>query len=201
MLLLDHIHQRMHNNLADDTQLPNGQRFDLLTLALLGASSASDISALHQLTAKLAELKFDTIDYTCLKFLLLLNPGKFWPPASQLLKWRLSALLSSVLQLQLHRANDKLSPNAKLNQTTGAGGLNNYDLVSEAFNQIQRTLLEFCLSFHSQVPDKFNRIMGILPDLRAIAVRGEDFLYRKHLAGLGLPKTLLMEMLHAKRRV
>lgn len=64
----------MHNNLADDTQLPNGQRFDLLTLALLGVSAASD--QLHQLTLKLAELKFDTIDYTCLKFLLLLNPGK-----------------------------------------------------------------------------------------------------------------------------
>lgn len=75
MLLLDHIHQRMHNSLADDTQLPNGQRFDLLTLALLGVTSASD--QLHQLTMKLAELKFDTIDYTCLKFLLLLNPGKF----------------------------------------------------------------------------------------------------------------------------
>lgn len=75
ILLLDHIHQRMHNNLADDMQLPNGQRFDLLTLALLGVSSASD--QLHQLTMKLAELKFDTTDYTCLKFLLLLNPGKF----------------------------------------------------------------------------------------------------------------------------
>lgn len=74
MLLLDHIHQRMHNNLADDTQLPNGQRFDLLTLALLGVTSAAD--QLHQLTMKLAELKFDTIDYTCLKFLLLLNPGE-----------------------------------------------------------------------------------------------------------------------------
>lgn len=74
MLLLDHIHQRMHNSLADDTQLPNGQRFDLLTLALLGVTSAAD--QLHQLTLKLAELKFDTIDYTCLKFLLLLNPGK-----------------------------------------------------------------------------------------------------------------------------
>lgn len=106
MLLLDHLHQRMHNNLADEMLLPNGQRFDLLTLALLGVTAASD--QLHQLTIKLAELKFDTIDYTCLKFLLLLNPD--------------------------------------------AGGLNNYELVSDAFNQIQRTLLEFCLNFHSQVP-------------------------------------------------
>lgn len=115
MLLLDHIHQRMHNSLADDTQLPNGQRFDLLTLALLGVTSNAD--QLHQLTMKLAELKFDTIDYTCLKFLLLLNPD--------------------------------------------AGGLNNYELVTEAYGQIQRTLLEFCCSFYSHVPvskhmDTFN---------------------------------------------
>lgn len=75
ILLLDHIHQRMHNNLADEMQLPNGQQFDLLTLALLGVSSAAD--QLHSLTMKLAELKFDTIDYTCLKFLLLLNPGEY----------------------------------------------------------------------------------------------------------------------------
>lgn len=79
ILLLDHIHQRMHNNLANETQLPNGQRFDLLTLALLGVTSAAD--QLHSLTAKLVELKFDTIDYTCLKFLLLLNPGEFCTPA------------------------------------------------------------------------------------------------------------------------
>lgn len=154
ILLLDHVHQRMHNNLADDMQLPNGQRFDLLTLALLGATNAAD--QLHALTMKLTELKFDTIDYTCLKFLLLLNPD--------------------------------------------AGGLNDYELVSEAYNQIQRTLLEFCVNFYSHIPDKFNRLMGVLPDLRAIAVRGEDFLYFKHRAGLAPSKTLLMEMLHAKRR-
>lgn len=75
ILLLDHIHQRMHNNLADSTQLPNGQRFDLLALAVLGVNSALD--QFHDLTMKLAELKFDQIDYICLKFLLLLNPGKF----------------------------------------------------------------------------------------------------------------------------
>jgi len=131
MLLLDHIHQRMHNNLADDTQLPNGQRFDLLTLALLGVTSAAD--QLHQLTMKLAELKFDTIDYTCLKFLLLLNPGKPY-------------ILSKDSSSTLAQTSNLLFT------FTDAGGLNNYELVSEAFNQIQRTLLEFCVSFYSHVP-------------------------------------------------
>lgn len=43
--------------------------------------------------------------------------------------------------------------------------------------------------------------MGVLPDLRAIASLGEEFLYYKHRAGLAPSKTLLMEMLHARRRV
>lgn len=77
MLLIDHIHQRMHNGLADDTALPNGQKFELLTLALLGVTSAAD--QLHQLTATLQDLKFDTIDYACLKFLILLSPSKCCP--------------------------------------------------------------------------------------------------------------------------
>ena len=39
MLILDHMHHRMHNNLPDETQLPNGQKFKLLSLALLGVPS------------------------------------------------------------------------------------------------------------------------------------------------------------------
>lgn len=74
MLVLDHMHQRMHNNLPDETTLPNGQKFDLLCLGLLGVPSLAD--AFGELAAKLAELKFDVSDYVCLKFLMLLNPGK-----------------------------------------------------------------------------------------------------------------------------
>jgi len=74
MLVLDHMHQRMHNNLPDETTLPNGQKFDLLCLGLLGVPSLAD--AFAELAAKLAELKFDVSDYVCLKFLMLLNPGQ-----------------------------------------------------------------------------------------------------------------------------
>jgi nuclear hormone receptor FTZ-F1, putative len=73
MLVLDHIHQRMHNGLPDETTLPNGQKFDLLGLALLGVPTTSD--SLIQCQQKLQELKFDSVDYLCIKFLLLLNPG------------------------------------------------------------------------------------------------------------------------------
>jgi len=73
MLVLDHIHHRMHNHLPDDAPLPNGQKFDLLSLALLGVPASSE--RFNEVTSKLQELKFDVADYICLKFLLLLNPG------------------------------------------------------------------------------------------------------------------------------
>lgn len=75
MLVLDHIHQRMHNNLPDETTLHNGQKFDLLSLGLLGVPSLAD--HFNDITVKLQELKFDVSDYICLKFLLLLNPGRY----------------------------------------------------------------------------------------------------------------------------
>lgn len=75
MLVLDHLHQRMHNGLPDETTLHNGQKFDLLCLGLLGVPSLAD--HFNELQNKLAELKFDVPDYICVKFLLLLNPGLY----------------------------------------------------------------------------------------------------------------------------
>lgn len=73
MLVLDHLHQRLHNQLPDETTLPNGQKFDLLCLGLLGVATLADRFA--TLAQQFALLKFDVSDYICLKFLLLLNPG------------------------------------------------------------------------------------------------------------------------------
>lgn len=74
MLVLDHLHQRIHNSLPDETTLHNGQKFDLLGLGLLGVPQLAD--HFNELQNKLQELKFDVGDYICMKFLLLLNPGK-----------------------------------------------------------------------------------------------------------------------------
>ena len=74
LLVLDHMHQRMHNGLADETTLANGQKFDLLSLALLGVPSTADL--MNQVQNRFLELKLDSLEYLCLKFLLLLNPGK-----------------------------------------------------------------------------------------------------------------------------
>lgn len=73
MLVLDHMHQRMHNSLPDEMSLPNGQKFDLLCLGLLGVPALA--APFNDLQAKLHDLKFDVGDYICVKFLLLLNPG------------------------------------------------------------------------------------------------------------------------------
>lgn len=73
MLVLDHLHQRLHNNLPDETTLHNGQKFDLLCLGLLGVPSLADL--FNDLSSKLQELKFDLSDYICMKFLMLLNHG------------------------------------------------------------------------------------------------------------------------------
>ena len=73
MLILDHIHQRMHKNLPDETELPNGQKFDLLSLALLGVPSMAE--KFLQISESLKQLCFDSAEYFCLKFIIYLNAG------------------------------------------------------------------------------------------------------------------------------
>ena len=72
ILILDQIHHRMHNRIPDETTLANGQKFKLLSLALLGTPSL--VGAFNKLSRKLANLRFDSADYVCLKLLLLLDP-------------------------------------------------------------------------------------------------------------------------------
>ncbi len=48
--------------------------------------------------------------------------------------------------------------------------------------------------------DKFGQLMGQVPELRALTMRGEEFLYYKHMGGSAPTQTLLMEMLHAKKK-
>lgn len=43
-------------------------------------------------------------------------------------------------------------------------------------------------------------MLAILPDIHAMSSRGEEYLYIKHLNGCAPTQTLLMEMLHAKRK-
>ena len=63
----------MHNNLPDETSLANGQKFELLSLALLGVPSMAE--QFLEVSHTMSRLKFDAADYVCLKFILLLNSG------------------------------------------------------------------------------------------------------------------------------
>lgn len=155
MLVLDHIHQRMHNNLPDETTLHNGQKFDLLNLGLLGVPSLAD--HFNDITVKLQDLKFDVSDYICIKFMLLLNPAD-------------------------------------------VRGITNRKHVQEGYEQVQQALLEYTVTCYPQVQDKFHKMQQLLPEIHSLAARGEEHLYHKHCNGSAPTQTLLMEMLHAKRK-
>ena len=150
MFILDHIHHRMHNNLPDDTQLPNGQKFELLSLALLGCPFMSD--KFLEVSNTMRQLQFDPADYICLKFIMLLNQA----------------------EIQV---------------------LNNRAHVQESSEQVHQILMRYCQNLYPNVPDKYNQLIALLPELRSMAQRGEDFLYFKHMQGSAPHNTLLMEML------
>lgn len=154
MLIIDHLHQRIHNKLQDEITLPNGQKFDLLSLALLGTTQFGD--RFHEVMNKLIDLKFDISDYICLKFIILLNP-------------------------EVRNLNDRRS-------------------VSTAHDQVQQTLIEYCHAVYPEEQDRYQRLMELVPELHYIADNGERYLYFKHMHGAAPSQTLLMEMLHTKRR-
>ncbi|XP_063702799.1 nuclear hormone receptor FTZ-F1 isoform X2 [Culicoides brevitarsis] len=154
MLVLDHLHQRLHNGLPDETTLHNGQKFDLLGLGLLGVPSLADKFA--EIQNKLQELKFDVGDYICMKFLLLLCPD--------------------------------------------VRGITNRKCVLEGYENVQAALLDYTLTCYPSVTDKFSKLLSIIPEIHMMASRGEEHLYMKHCQGSAPSQTLLMEMLHAKRK-
>lgn len=154
LLILDHLHQRIHNRLQDETTLPNGQKFDLLSLALLGTTQFAD--RFHAVLNKLVDLKFDISDFVCVKFVVLLNPD-------------------------VRSLNDRRS-------------------VVAAHEQVRQVLLEYTANVYPDETDKYQKMMDLLPELHYIADNGEKFLYYKHINGAAPTQTLLMEMLHTKRK-
>ncbi|XP_045625434.2 nuclear hormone receptor FTZ-F1 isoform X2 [Procambarus clarkii] len=154
LLILDHLHQRIHNRLQDETTLPNGQKFDLLSLALLGTTQFAD--RFHTVLNKLVDLKFDVPEYVCVKFVILLNP-------------------------EVRLLSDRRS-------------------VVTAHDQVRQALMEYIANVYPDESDKYQKIMDLLPELHYIADNGEKYLYYKHINGAAPTQTLLMEMLHTKRK-
>ena len=147
ILILDQIHHRMHNRIPDETTLANGQKFKLLSLALLGTPSLFE--AFNKISRRLANLMFDSADCVCLKLLLFFNP-----------------------EIQT---------------------LRNQNLIQEINEQVRQILHEYCS--YSRVPDKFNQLLNVLPDLKDMALCGVDFLYLKHRQNHAPRNTMLMTLL------
>ncbi|EEC09654.1 nuclear hormone receptor FTZ-F1, putative [Ixodes scapularis] len=165
MLILDHLHQRLHNGLPDDTTLPNGQKFSLVSLAVLGLTSLAD--QLHHFVQQLQELRFDAIDY--------FQEGS----TTQVLCCMHSSHLAEMGEVRT---------------------LGNVRLVHEAQEQTKQVHLEYCLNNYPQMTDKFGQLYQMLPSLKLISTRGEEYLFYKHMSGSAPSQTLLMEMLHAKKK-
>ena len=66
ILILDQMHHRIHHNLPDETELPNGQKFELLSLALLGVPSMAQ--KFLGISDNLKQLCFDSADYVNFNF-------------------------------------------------------------------------------------------------------------------------------------
>lgn len=78
--------------------------------------------------------------------------------------------------------------------------VSNRTIVEQYQEKVNSTLLEYCSTFYASIRDKFGQLLVRLPEIRLISLRAEDYLYFRHLSGDIPESTLLMEMLHSKRK-
>lgn len=159
MLVLDHIHQRLHNGLPDETTLHNGQKFDLLGLGLLGVPSLAE--HFNELQNKLQELKFDVGDYICMKFLLLLNPGKERLPEAP--GWIYPGFVEVCVEMASYAFRDDFWGGRAIMvvlqidfafslSTVEVRGITNRKTVVEGYENVQAALLDYTLTCYPSVP-------------------------------------------------
>lgn len=60
--------------------------------------------------------------------------------------------------------------------------------------------MEYCINFYPSLKDKFGQVLLRLPEVRVISIRAEEFFYYKHLNNEIPDQTLLIEMLHSKKK-
>ncbi|XP_064808676.1 nuclear receptor subfamily 5 group A member 2-like [Oncorhynchus masou masou] len=77
--------------------------------------------------------------------------------------------------------------------------LENFHLVESVQEQVNAVLLDYVMCNYTQQTDRFGQLLLRLPEIRAISLQAEDYLYYKHLNGDVPCNNLLIEMLHAKR--
>ncbi|XP_037353910.1 nuclear receptor subfamily 5 group A member 2 isoform X1 [Talpa occidentalis] len=77
--------------------------------------------------------------------------------------------------------------------------LENLQLVEGVQEQVNAALLDYTMCNYPQQTEKFGQLLLRLPEIRAISMQAEEYLYYKHLNGDVPYNNLLIEMLHAKR--
>nr|XP_010954606.1 PREDICTED: nuclear receptor subfamily 5 group A member 2 [Camelus bactrianus] len=77
--------------------------------------------------------------------------------------------------------------------------LENFQLVEGVQEQVNAALLDYTMCNYPQQTEKFGQLLLRLPEIRAISLQAEEYLYYKHLNGDVPYNNLLIEMLHAKR--
>lgn len=79
-------------------------------------------------------------------------------------------------------------------------GLENRQAVENSQEKVNSALMEYCVNFYPHLKDKFGQVLLRLPEVRLISMHAEEFLYYKHLNGEIPDQTLLIEMLHSKKK-
>ncbi|XP_041368284.1 nuclear receptor subfamily 5 group A member 2-like isoform X2 [Gigantopelta aegis] len=79
-------------------------------------------------------------------------------------------------------------------------GLDNRQYVEQSQEKVNAALLQYCLNFYPDMKDKFGQILLRLPEIRVISIRAEEYLYFRHLNGEVPDQTLLLEMLHSRKK-
>ncbi|XP_059533886.1 nuclear receptor subfamily 5 group A member 2 isoform X1 [Myotis daubentonii] len=77
--------------------------------------------------------------------------------------------------------------------------LENLQLVEGVQEQVHAALLDYTVCNYPQQAEKFGQLLLRLPEIRALSLQAEEYLYYKHLHGDVPYNNLLIEMLHAKR--
>ena len=60
--------------------------------------------------------------------------------------------------------------------------------------------MDYTLANYQGINDKFGLMLRLLPEIRQVSQRGEQYLYSRHMEGEVPYNSLLMEMLHSKRK-
>lgn len=79
-------------------------------------------------------------------------------------------------------------------------GISNRQFVETVQEKVNAGLLEYCSLKTTNEADKFGQLLVRLPEIRIVSLRSEEYLYFRHLCGDIQENTLLVEMLHAKRK-